>query len=280
MINDNHEVAVGQNLFDFLLVCDVEYEGLWFWVDQICIDQNSVEEKNQQVALMGEIFQHAEETIAWLGPDLDAGIALTYIKEILKMESEVPMALGFMKLDEQEHRRRDTVWGGWDLTKHPKEEQALHNLWNLPYWSRHWIAQEVALARTCCILYGTARIGWADFIKFQKSLLGKLMDYDELSGLRLAPLLRFTEAMRHDWRSDEYIWEVATTFAKESLCRDARDKVYGVRSLFRQELRPVVNYSLPTWTVYLTLVRTWYAKIEPALDVPAFCCWYGIARQS
>lgn len=45
------------------------------WVDAICIDQESgaasVEERNSQVALMGEIYKKAACTLCWFGPGND-----------------------------------------------------------------------------------------------------------------------------------------------------------------------------------------------------------------
>jgi hypothetical protein len=43
-------------------------EHVTLWVDQICINQQDHEEKSEQVALMGDIYQAAEETLVWLGP--------------------------------------------------------------------------------------------------------------------------------------------------------------------------------------------------------------------
>lgn len=40
----------------------------FFWIDQICIDQNSILENNLQVAMMAKIYSEADETIIWLGP--------------------------------------------------------------------------------------------------------------------------------------------------------------------------------------------------------------------
>lgn len=40
------------------------------WIDAICINQQSVEEKNNQVPLMGEIYRSAAAVIIWLGPGL------------------------------------------------------------------------------------------------------------------------------------------------------------------------------------------------------------------
>ena len=43
----------------------------YLWVDAICIDQANVEEKSEQVALMGDVYREAEAVIVWLGPQDD-----------------------------------------------------------------------------------------------------------------------------------------------------------------------------------------------------------------
>lgn len=37
------------------------------WIDGICIDQRSTEEKNHQVALMGQIYRNCRQVIIWTG---------------------------------------------------------------------------------------------------------------------------------------------------------------------------------------------------------------------
>lgn len=61
--------SVRQNLFDFLQETSwSEYAGaVSFWIDQICIDQQSMAERCDQVAFMDEIYKRASETIIWLG---------------------------------------------------------------------------------------------------------------------------------------------------------------------------------------------------------------------
>ncbi|KAH8729126.1 heterokaryon incompatibility protein-domain-containing protein, partial [Phaeosphaeriaceae sp. PMI808] len=39
----------------------------YFWVDALCIDQTSNEEKNDQVAMMGQIYNQAEHVFACVG---------------------------------------------------------------------------------------------------------------------------------------------------------------------------------------------------------------------
>lgn len=37
------------------------------WIDQICINQEDLEERGQQVSIMHRIYRQAEQTIIWLG---------------------------------------------------------------------------------------------------------------------------------------------------------------------------------------------------------------------
>jgi len=37
------------------------------WVDAICIDQSSINERNHQVKLMGDVYKLARRVLIWLG---------------------------------------------------------------------------------------------------------------------------------------------------------------------------------------------------------------------
>jgi hypothetical protein len=39
------------------------------WIDAICIDQSSMDERNQQVELMGDVYSKARRVILWLGEE-------------------------------------------------------------------------------------------------------------------------------------------------------------------------------------------------------------------
>jgi hypothetical protein len=41
------------------------------WIDAICIDQSNLQERNQQVGRMREIYQMAKRVLVWLGPRAD-----------------------------------------------------------------------------------------------------------------------------------------------------------------------------------------------------------------
>jgi hypothetical protein len=60
---------VGRNLYDFLE--EVQSRGVngneAIWIDSICIDQQCVRERGEQVRRMGSIYTGAREVLVWLG---------------------------------------------------------------------------------------------------------------------------------------------------------------------------------------------------------------------
>jgi hypothetical protein len=63
------------------------------WVDAVCINQNDIQEKNQQVAQMQEIYAGAKEVLVWLSPSnphLDTGILFLRKLAISAEEHRIP----------------------------------------------------------------------------------------------------------------------------------------------------------------------------------------------
>ncbi len=58
------------------------------WIDQICIDQSNITEREQQVLLMRSIYASATQTVVWLGEDLEnhtEEIAVAFLQVIYQM---------------------------------------------------------------------------------------------------------------------------------------------------------------------------------------------------
>lgn len=71
---DNVYVKVTKNLASFLWQIRQDLDPgmvLLLWIDAICINQQDIEERNQQLLLMRRIYERAETTIVWLGPGAD-----------------------------------------------------------------------------------------------------------------------------------------------------------------------------------------------------------------
>ncbi|KAK3386862.1 heterokaryon incompatibility protein-domain-containing protein [Podospora didyma] len=94
------------------------------WANGICINQNDKAERRQQVMLMGEVFGSAKDVVVWLGWDVD-GIAEDCFDLIRETNAY---------LDEQ------------------LEDYAI--LTSLPWFTRVWVVQEAALAKSCVLKWG------------------------------------------------------------------------------------------------------------------------------
>lgn len=74
------------NLFSFLQAAPKSYlngPDCGLWIDAICIDQSNIEEKNQQVRMMGSIYSQALRVLVWLGLSASVSAALLKVQNIL-----------------------------------------------------------------------------------------------------------------------------------------------------------------------------------------------------
>ena len=66
-------ILVRENVHNFLTVAAAQCEGIFFWVDALCINQDNIAEQNEQVSHMGDVYSHAECVRIWglaFTPDL------------------------------------------------------------------------------------------------------------------------------------------------------------------------------------------------------------------
>ena len=61
---------VCRNLYNFLATAQTkpDYTNIDLWIDAICINQKDLIERNEQVAIMGDVFR-GRRVVAWLGED-------------------------------------------------------------------------------------------------------------------------------------------------------------------------------------------------------------------
>tara|TARA_R110002003_G_scaffold1184_13_gene22693 strand:+ start:2046 stop:2846 length:801 start_codon:yes stop_codon:yes gene_type:complete len=121
------ELQVGQNLFDFLNAYNTQPWGAslpkCLWIDQICINQADVVERDRQVSMMNLIYKMADRVLVWLGCDA----------EIVRAARQL--------------RDNDAVdtWAITTILRHP-------------YFTRVWIVQEIALAQDIDVLCGGVKL--------------------------------------------------------------------------------------------------------------------------
>ncbi len=74
------KLAVTENCISALYHLRKKYYDRLLWIDAICIDQTSIEDKNQQLQVMGVIYEKAAKVIVWLGPSTpESRLAFRYL---------------------------------------------------------------------------------------------------------------------------------------------------------------------------------------------------------
>ncbi|KAK1829418.1 heterokaryon incompatibility protein-domain-containing protein [Podospora conica] len=146
---DGHGFLVTENCSSLLrsVAQDDALRGGLFWIDSVCIDQTSLEERNQQVALMADIYKSSSQTIIWLGDkDEDA----FYVMDALS-------AMGLLK--------NLAAMARFGVILHP-----LQSLLGRPWFGRLWTLQEVVLSRDAVLRFGGHSIPWASLNDIDKTI--------------------------------------------------------------------------------------------------------------
>jgi hypothetical protein len=137
--NKSVGLQVTRNLESALKQLRHSTEDRLLWIDALSINQMDNTERSRQVAKMHQIFQGARNVCIWLGPRADeSDIAMDYISEVLDFSAH-------------------------SLRKVKKQTLALSRLLARPWFSRRWVVQEMALARTATVHCGKKHILWTDF---------------------------------------------------------------------------------------------------------------------
>lgn len=88
---EGQHIALTQSLVGALPHLFRECRTGALWIDQICINQGDVQERERQVAMMGDVFENSKRTLVWLGLDDETGrLAAECIKHFHSIIPEDP----------------------------------------------------------------------------------------------------------------------------------------------------------------------------------------------
>lgn len=151
---NGRQLLVTQNLRDYLRQRDKPGR---IWIDAVCINQEDIIERGQQVAAMGQIYRSARKVIVWLGADDgDVKDAIGLLRSLANASNDELLSLA------EDAKRYGTILGNHD---NENAWRALVSLLERSYFSRAWIVQEVTLARSSIVLCGGHDFKWDDLIK-------------------------------------------------------------------------------------------------------------------
>jgi len=119
------------------------------WADALCINQIDDDEKANQIALMGSIYNRAFNVRIWLGGESEqSDIAMDYVREL---QGENAVKNMFAEDGKKEVEEQTVKW------------PALFELMTSRWFSRRWVVQEIALAPKAIVHCGKKAVTWDDF---------------------------------------------------------------------------------------------------------------------
>lgn len=154
------------------LASDVLAQNHTIWVDSICIDQSSDEERSHQVTLMAEIYTKAQEVVVWLGEgDKKSADMMDELKHLALLAKTSPGLA-----DSRYRTAVEAVVSGyfanwpvelvnpvvfWSVETF-EDTLPLFPVFGLSWFDRLWTLQEIVLAKKAVVRYGGISIPWED----------------------------------------------------------------------------------------------------------------------
>ncbi|KAK3386470.1 heterokaryon incompatibility protein-domain-containing protein [Podospora didyma] len=274
------DMGITDNLEAALRRLRLSDQTRFLWIDVICINQEDLAERENQVLMMREIFEGAVQTIIWLGEENMAesqSDTSTTTKSALR-------CIEALRRPPADYPSSDAE--SWDL-------KALSRLLSRPWFSRVWVYQEVMVSKQLLMLCGAEKIGWGRLYRACLSVRDRNLDigfrdheplYTSVLIMQearesrsvITPKFERTGAdaptLWHDKSKGGRQSELQRKYQDAALPKlhvtllslrwakatDPRDKVYallGISSGFwRDELRP--NYTLSLQRVYVKTAKT------------------------
>ena len=169
VICDGKVLYVTQTLYEALRTLRRATTSRLLWIDQLCINQGDVTERNCQVRLMRLIYNRADLVIAWLGPeDQYTAAAFQLVQSIFAEHVSPDVSLDAEPEAIWDKQQMDAM----GLPRFPSFPwEALARLFERPYFRRTWVVQEVVVASDIIIRCGSFALSWEYVEYIARSLL-------------------------------------------------------------------------------------------------------------
>lgn len=240
---------ISRNLHDMLLQLRDTRLPRVLWIDAICINQQDLVERSEQVRRMRSIYTVADRVIMWTGEAAeDSALALKTLEHI---GSQMECTLDHRFIPSPE--ATETAWWSNDfyVSTEPVAASAISRLVQRPYFERLWVLQEIQLASSRSIVQcGDVTVLWRHVRRAFAKCLPRLAAAPQTS-FAMWLKLDITKFTSRDLRSEdtEGLFKVAATYQ----CSDAKNKVFAILGLLPPTLAKTIEsqYSLSVDEVYL-----------------------------
>lgn len=239
---NRHEVKIGRSLYSALQHLRSSDVSQIMWADALCIHQADTSERNVQIANIGEIYEHADSIIVWLGQgSTQCSIAIDFLKlaSILPSMSWDERKEGNdLHTDAMEHsdservRHIASLFDNTSLLKNV--QRCIDDLFRRPWFRRVWIRQEIAKALSVEIACGGDRISWTALVENIECTAAILAS--ENIKIDRECVHRALHGLEIGWARNSNTWNYSQLLdllnnGREANASDPHDKVYALMGM-------------------------------------------------
>lgn len=257
VFHGKERIPVTENLHAALKQFRFPDEPRTLWVDAICINQQDVPERNQQVQIMGTIFKNAECVLVWLGEGMDGYEEVFELIESFNGNTETEVfGVNLLEMNYLTNIAASIILRESLL-------KALSSFFERSWFRRVWVIQEVAVASNIQVACGPRACQWAAISRLafyldNNGLSGFFGGYKSIKSMKSMTVIRRMvndDGIQADLLGVLYLLSYTENFE----CTVPHDKVFallGLTSLV-SAAGITVDYGLPCEKIFTDLA-TWH----------------------
>ena len=285
---DNQLLRIQENLYDFLLHLRRRKSGRSLWIDAICIDQGTYDDKDKekekedeklnQILIMGRIYNSATSVLVWLGEATSSTKTGVWFMEQLRssptkyeghykgpnvlkrLTQKNPSMAGMfdlLELDSDINIGLATIFG---FFKRVNGIAGFETIMNRDYLERSWVLQEMILAKELHFFIGSKEIPPNEFIRAINWLsqysgainLGMSQQVGTPSALAFPDIIKTRENYQ---KKEPLSLEECVSMCRERKATVKRDKVYAILGLLKDTTLSELGSSATAEEIYMECAK-------------------------
>lgn len=258
------QLQITTNLYSALMHLRAQDRARTLWVDAVCINQEDLSERSEQVQRMAAIYAQAYKVVVWLGAEADdSKLALDCLRYIGEQGIVTKSNFGYRS---PEAREPDWYLATCDIPYPSRVWNAVSQLLSRAWFERLWIFQEIQLANARSVFQcGFDEIAWPMF----RSAVLCLKEKNQVFTPNITPLLRQVFPLCLEWRDESFPLMLNAILQRK--CTDEKDFVYALLGLVPSKFaaRIVPDYRLSCGEIYKGVFLE-HLKYTSRLELLAF----------
>ncbi|KAI0429442.1 hypothetical protein F5Y09DRAFT_310254 [Xylaria sp. FL1042] len=270
------ELWVQKNAFHMMLDLRKPDEPRKVWIDAVCINQCSLDERAAQVAIMHHIYRQACATWVWMGcADEHSSAVMTYAatldaKKYVRQFSYCQYGSIWSRFAEKSYFFDPSFDAVADSNQTRDLAIAIVDFLNRPWFSRVWIQQEASLSQDVRVICGSNSVDWDNIFALAWVMCPRYTEtWPDYVHQRLSRTInniqavRIIQKARHYYFQDTYgPTDIALGFEGlvDSVSRyeatDPRDRIYAMGNIVADSDQWFeVDYRVPWQILYTDVAR-------------------------